>query len=132
MHLSDVQIQKLCDRLSSEGRILAGYLLGSVVRGHFRDDSDMDLAVLLGPGRRMDLMARLELAADLSQVAGRTVDVGLLSTQNLIYAKEAIISGRCIYCRDTGARDLFAATALAMYLQLKRERREIEKAYIDE
>ena len=132
LHLDVGQIEALTKPLIRDPRIMAAYLLGSVLTPYFRRESDVDAAILLHPGREMTSMERLELAADLSKGLGHSVDIGLLSTWNLIYTKEAIIEGRCIYCRDTGARDLFAATALSLYLQLKQERRIVEKLYTHE
>lgn len=129
LHLNVGEIDALTKPLIRDARILAAYLLGSVLTPNFRRESDVDVAILLHPGQEMSSMERLELAADLSNGVGHSVDIGLLSTRNLVYAKEAIIKGRCIYCRDTGARDLFAATALSLYLQLKQERRVVEKVY---
>jgi radical SAM superfamily enzyme len=48
---------------------------------------------------------------------------------NVVYEKEVATGGRCIYCRDEGYRDEFMAVALALYVQLRWERREVERAY---
>lgn len=129
MNLTPNQRDLLSEKLRQEPRIIAAYLMGSVLKAHFREESDIDLAILTAPGKEMSLMERLELSATLSATLDRFVDIGLLDTQDLIYAKEAIITGECMYCRDNYARDLFAATALSLYLELKRQRIEVEHAY---
>lgn len=129
MSLTPDQRGLLLKRLQQEPRIVAAYLMGSVLTPRFRKDSDIDLAILPAPGSEISLMARLEMAAELSAVLDHPIDIGILDTQDLIYAKETILKGECIYCRDPYARDLFAATALSLYLQLKRQRIEVERAY---
>jgi len=122
--------EKLQKKLVAIPDLVAAYVLGSAVSGRMRRESDLDVALLFAPGKIPDPMALLGLAADLEQEVGRTVDIGILSTdRNLDYAYEAIMKGRCVFSRDDGHRDLFAATALNGYLQLRLERREIEAGY---
>ena len=129
MNLSQAQTDYLVHELKKHRRIAAAYLLGSVLTTDFRNDSDVDLAILLVPGRKMHLLERLELAANLETHLGHPVDIGILSTRNLVYAKEAIVRGRCIFSRDSAFKNLFAATALSLYVQLHRQRKEVEDAY---
>ena len=129
MNITPTQRDLLSATLKKDPRIIAAYLMGSVLNAHFRKDSDIDLAILPAPGKEISLMTRLDLAAELSTILYHSVDIGLLDTQDLIYAKEAIVKGECIYCRDKYARDLFAATALSLYLELKQQRIEVEHAY---
>ncbi len=108
---------------------MAAFLLGSAVSGRLRKDSDVDIAILPQPNANFRLADRLELAVRLEDVFKRKVDLGVLDHHNLIYAKEAYLTGRCIYCRNIFQRDLFGATALGLYAELKQTRREIEHAY---
>jgi hypothetical protein len=57
------------------------------------------------------------------------VDVGILSSRNLIYASEALLKGRRFFCRDTFQTDLAVATLLGLAARFKFERREIIDAY---
>ena len=116
--------------IDRDHRILSAYLLGSAVSGRMRPDSDLDIAVLplvtAGPLRQVDIA---ELSASLSQAARRAVDVGILSSRNLIYASEAILQGERFFCRDTFQADLAAATLLGLAARYRFERREIVDAY---
>lgn len=107
MNLSRRQIDLLSGAFQQDSRIAAAYLMGSVLKEHFRGQSDVDIAVLPAVGTKMSLMERLAIAAELSDIVCRSVDIGLLDTQDLIYAKEAIIDGLCIFCRDKYARLIF-------------------------
>ncbi len=109
--------------------LAAAFLLGSAACGRLRQDSDVDIAILPQPGANLRLADRIQLAVQLEDVFKRKVDLGVLDHHNLIYAKEAYLSGHCIYCRNTFQRDLFGATALGLYAELKQTRREIEHAY---
>ena len=116
--------------IDSDRRILSAYLLGSAVSGRMRPDSDLDIAVL--PVATAGLLSQVdvaELSATLSLAAGRAVDVGVLSSRNLIYASEAILQGERFFCRDTFQTDLAAATLLGLAARYRFERREIVDAY---
>ena len=57
------------------------------------------------------------------------VDVGELSSRNLVYANEAIHRGLRIYADNPDAADLYAATLLGLYVQFNQSRKEIIDAY---
>jgi predicted nucleotidyltransferase len=103
--------------------------MGSAVAGRLRDDSDLDIALLPARGCSITPEERLALAADLEDIAGRIVDVGVLSTANLVYAKEAVANGRLIFERDPALRARFAALVFSMYADLQENRREVLHAY---
>ena len=120
---------RLTERLEREEHVAAAYLLGSAVRGALRPDSDIDIALLPVRGRVVSSEDRLSLAADLEEIAGRPVDVGVLSTANLVYAKEAVAHGVVILERDRTVRARFAMLVLSMYASLQESRREVLHAY---
>ncbi len=109
--------------------VYAAFVLGSAVRGALRPRSDIDIALLPGPGYKPSPFERVEITGQLEDILGREADVGILGTHNLIYAKEAYFTGRCIYSKDNYYRDLFGATALGLYYRLRQERKEVEDAY---
>ena len=113
----------------AEPRILALYALGSAVAGTMRGDSDIDLAVLVEPGRELDSLEKAELGAAASFLLGRDVDVGELSSRNLVYANEVIMKGRRLFERDEGKAALIEAGLLGMYARFNEERREVLDAY---
>ena len=127
--LSKEVLDRIADRLARETSVAAAYVLGSSVEGRVREDSDVDIAVLPVRGHALTPKQRLGLAADLGELAGREADVGLLSTANLVYAKEAVSRGRTIFERDRAASSRFAALVLSMYADLQETRREVLHAY---
>ncbi len=72
---------------------------------------------------------QLSLSARLQDALPYEIDIGILGTQDVVYAAQAILHGDCIFFRDRYKKDLSAATCLALYVELKRQRIEVEHAY---
>lgn len=90
----------LRDTLKDRADILAAYLFGSVLSGHLRSDSDIDIALLPAGRETIPLMDRLQLAAQLEMCCHRPVDIGVITPQNLVYASEAILKGQRLILGD--------------------------------
>jgi len=115
--------------LLSHPAVEAAYLLGSAAAGRLRPDSDVDVAILPRRSSVLSVEDRLTLMATLGRVFGCPVDLGLLSTSNLVYAKEAISRGRLLAERDHTVTATFAMDVLSMYATLQEARREVLRAY---
>lgn len=74
-------------------------------------------------------MAHGRLVADLEAILGRRVDVGVLSTRNLVYAHQATQRGVLIQSSDPKMAHAFSGLVLTLYVEFKDDRREIEEAY---
>ena len=120
------QVQRILEPYPA---ILAAYLHGSTAKGTARPDSDIDIALLPNPGQRLPLKFRLECAGELESMLGCTVDLGELSTRNLVYAKEVIETGQELFTHNRFQSDLFMATMLSMYAELQQQRKEVLNAY---
>ncbi len=129
MIFGDDVIEQMVGVLEADPRIAAAYLFGSVARGEAKSASDLDMALLPFPGRSFGSMDLLKMGGLLGGCCHCDVDLGVLSSSNLVYAREAVLKGRRIYCRDRAFCDLFVATLLGLYAQLREERKEIEFAY---
>ncbi|MCE9629929.1 MAG: nucleotidyltransferase domain-containing protein [Planctomycetia bacterium] len=127
--ISPELLERASDAILAHPKVEAAYLLGSAVDGRLRGDSDIDIAILLRRSAVLSVMDRLLLTASLGRVFGRPVDLGILSTANLVYAKEAIAHGRLIAERDHGVTARFAMHVLSMYAGLQESRREVLRAY---
>lgn len=108
---------------------MAAYVLGSAVNGTLRPDSDLDFGLLLQPGETLPAQEINDLASELALSFGRPVDIGLVSARNLIYARQCVLTGRQIFCRDVFRAGLAVATLLSLGMQLDFERQEILHAY---
>ena len=140
--------------LAGDARIEAIYLHGSAVRGHLREESDIDIGLLLDPGAGsgattgfnepgaaefgattrpsaggLDTGARNEYAIELETRLGREIDIGIVSSRNLVYTAEVLLRGRRIFTRDRERVELAEATLLGMWVRFNDERQEVLRAY---
>jgi len=122
-------VRKIDSLLNRDDRIEAAYLLGSIVSGRMHPQSDIDLAILPDPPKSFNTIDRMTLSAHLQDELPYDFDIGILGTHDVIFSTQAILHGECIYFRDRFKKDLFAATCLALYAELKRQRIEVEHAY---
>ncbi len=106
-------------------RVCAVYLFGSAAAGRMHPGSDIDLAVLFEevPGA----LELLDLRMELSDIAGRGVDLAVLNTASPILAMQVLKHGRRLIVRDRVAEAEFVIKTISMYYDLKRVRRPIEK-----
>ncbi|OHD14861.1 MAG: hypothetical protein A2Z96_07920 [Spirochaetes bacterium GWB1_48_6] len=110
-------------------RISAVYLHGSQARGEARSDSDVDLGILPVAGVTFTDYERAMLASNLGLLLHKTVDVGEVSSRNLVYAKEVIYKGVPVFVRDEGYARLMEMTLLSMYASFNEDRKEVIDAW---
>jgi predicted nucleotidyltransferase len=122
-------LKKCIERFAREPNIMAVWILGSAVTDRLRDDSDVDFAIYYTPGTVRDLAAYGGLVLDLERVLGRTVDLGQLSSRNVVYAVQATQKGELLYARDPGEATAFTGRIQSLYLDLKHDRKIVEDAY---
>ncbi len=85
-----LDLSQIGQQIKCDDRILAAYLFGSAVQDQLRLKSDIDIALLPVSGKKLSPLDLLEMATLLTSSAGRTVDLGVMSSQNLIYSSQAI------------------------------------------
>jgi predicted nucleotidyltransferase len=110
-------------------RPVAVYAFGSRTSGEARPDSDLDLAVLLPPARRLPVTEKLAVVDRLLEVAGVEVDLVVLNEARLPLRFEIIRHGRVIWesSRDarTDAEDVIVRDYLDFRPFLERSFRDI-------
>lgn len=129
MTLKEKVISIVPSFVQDDSRILSVFLLGSVNSGNVSSRSDIDLGILLEQGEKFPILDRVYLGNSLSYELGREVDLGEISSRNLIYASEALLKGDIIYSRDSDRINLRRATLLGMYFNFNEDRKEILDAY---
>jgi len=132
MHSPTMDEQRMTAAIAALQRcdaVQAAFLLGSAATGRLRSESDVDVAILPSCRAGLALETRLSLTAELARAFGRPVDLGVLSTENVVYAKEAVTTGRILFERDRAVTSWFAMLALSMYASLQEARREVLRAY---
>lgn len=123
------EIAAIARTLKKDERIVAAYVHGSATSGQMRPVSDIDIAVLPGPGIVVTQLERLFLDGLLEEQSRRSIDVGILHTGNLVYVREVVFRGTCLFCKDQAFHDLFVASALGLYAEFHAARKEIVNAY---
>lgn len=103
----DALLQILQERLP---HLLAIYAFGSRISGHARVDSDLDLAVLVAG--YADPLALFDLAGDLADVAGCTVDLLDLRAASTVMQYQIVMTGQRWWASDAQAA-LFETAVLS-------------------
>ncbi len=109
--------------------LMAIWVHGSVVRGTERPGSDLDLALLFHHTVPVSMVDMLSVSGELDSLLGRPVHIGLLSRDNVVFAKEVMASGRLIYCKDQFYCDTFMMYVLSFYAELNRQRKKVMETY---
>ena len=115
--------------LINDSLILAVILLGSAKEGRMTKESDIDIAVILYPGEKLDSLKKMKLLKELSFELRKIVDIGEVSSKNLVYSREALLKGEIIFTKDKDLFENIRANLLGMYLQFNFERGEVINAY---
>ena len=109
--------------------VAAAYLLGSAAVGRLRADSDIDIALLPKDGQIISQHDRLKIAAQLEEQLHRTIDIGVITGKNLIYASEALLNGKRVLTVDPEFAEVMEMRLLGCYLTFKQDRKIVEESY---
>lgn len=114
-----MEVARLRAVLEAAPAVAAAWVFGSVARGTEREDSELDVGVLLRDRRANALTHRrelMDLAARLEQAAGRRVDLVVLGLHDPIIAHRVLSEGRLVADADPERRIDFTSDAIARYL----------------
>lgn len=89
----DKRLTKICE----ENDVVFLALFGSFVRGDYREDSDIDIAILYDDEKSKSLFDLIELEENLTQLLGRKVDVGIFDTISPYVIEEVKKEMKIIY-----------------------------------
>ena len=112
-------IDRLRSVLDADPRIAFALVFGSQVRGSAHAQSDVDIAIGLVEGARLDTLEVGELISRLESVAGRAVDLVLLDEAPPGLAFRVVRDGRVILVRDRLALTARRARAILDYLDFQ-------------
>lgn len=105
--------------LERDRRVAYALLFGSTARGSAHAGSDLDVAVGLSPGVRLDVMALGDLIATLEAATGRTVDLVLMDEAPPALAYRIFRDGEVMVERDHAALVERKVRAILEYLDFK-------------
>ena len=108
-----VDWQAATDVLAAHESVIAAWIFGSAQKGLLGPESDLDIGVLFQKTPSFEEWARLR--ADLQQALQfEEIDLVTLNEANPILRFEAV-SGRPIFCRDSGHRAVFVSLTAREY-----------------
>lgn len=99
------------------------YVFGSFARGEEWPCSDLDLAVLLPPGRRVDRL--LDLMGNVSARVHRDVDIVDLRRAGDVLRREVLAAGRALSVSEPDQVLGWEAAAMSRYARHREEIRDI-------
>ena len=105
--------------LERDPRLAYGLLFGSTARGSAHAGSDLDVALGLAPGVRLDAAALGELISTLEAATGRTIDLVLLDEAPPALAYRVFRDGQVVFERDHAALVERKVRAILEYLDYK-------------
>lgn len=99
------------------------YVFGSFARAEEWPASDLDLAVLLPPGRRMEDL--LGVVSDVSARVHRDVDIVDLRRAGDVLRREVLMDGRTLHVSEPDQVLAWEAAAMSRYARHREEIRDI-------
>lgn len=105
------------------------YIFGSHGALDEREDSDVDIGVLLAPqqSKATDFSTLSDLRFELESLLKKDVDLTNLRQAPTVLQKEIMAADRRIYCADQYAADEFEMLTISYYQRLNEERAGIIK-----
>lgn len=100
--------------------VIAAYLFGSQARGTAREDSDVDVAILVKgePAPTLEGLG-MDVLADLERDLGRRVDLVVLNHAPTDLVHRVLCDGRLLLERDRSARIAFEVKARNEYFDMQ-------------
>ncbi|MGA7538027.1 MAG: nucleotidyltransferase domain-containing protein [Steroidobacteraceae bacterium] len=109
--------------LAAQPDAWAIYVFGSFARGEEWPDSDLDLAVLLPPARRIENL--LDVMGGVSARVHRDLDVVDLRRAGDVLRREVLMQGRTLYVSEPDHVLAWEAAAMSRYARHREEIRDI-------
>ena len=113
--------------LLQEIKIKFAYIFGSSVKGNFRKESDIDIAVYVEED--IDDYTVFMKAQEIAVKLNRDIDLVNLKKVSTVFAAQIISTGELIICGDINKKMEFEMNTLSQYAKLNEERVEILKHY---
>lgn len=125
--------QDALEELFAQHGVVLAYIFGSEGEGNAGPLSDLDFAVLLGPGVEHQAWSNVQIAVmgELMSLFGRNdVDLVILNRATPLLAQQVAQHGRVLYEEESGIRAEFEVNALRRYMDTKPLRRIQNRALL--
>lgn len=100
------------------------YLFGSIVKGTFHKDSDVDIA-FLSDDRKLDKYKIFMVAQELASSLNCDIDLIDLNQASTVFQAQIVHTGKVIYCISDEKKAKYEMKTLKMYAKLNEERSPI-------
>lgn len=107
-------ISQINTALSKESKIKLAYVLGSIINGRTKSDSDFDLAVVVDNADKINYEYIYNLVSDIS--FPRDLDLSVVDENSSpLFLFQIVSTGQCIYQRSEKEKFSFEAYTLSNY-----------------
>ena len=122
-------IESLKSVISEHKEVIAAYLYGSVAQGIMREDSDIDVGVLLADDAAPDYRYGVRMAGEIQSRChlAREVDLRVLNRRPVRFLNQVLRYGKLVFVRDEKKRVAFETGVLKAYLDFKPFFREYDR-----
>jgi len=127
-HDSDL-VEALKSVISEHEEVIAAYLYGSAAQGIMREDSDIDVGVLLADDAAPDYRYGVRMAGEIQSRChlAREVDLRVLNRRPIRFLNQVLRYGKLVFVRDEKKRVEFETGVLKEYLDFKPFLREYDR-----
>lgn len=103
--------------------IICIYIFGSYLKGRFKKESDIDIAVLAE--EKLNSIERWEISNIIGDRLNIDIDLIDLRSASTVLKAQVVSKGLCIYESDKKRKETFEMLSLSDYARLNEERKEI-------
>lgn len=127
-HDSDL-VEALKSVISEHEEVIAAYLYGSAAQGIMREDSDIDVGVLLADDAAPDYRYEVRMSGEIQSRChlAREVDLRVLNRRPIRFLNQVLRYGKLVFVRDEKKRVEFETGVLKEYLDFKPFLREYDR-----
>jgi|GEM_PF-1286154 len=128
-HQNSDLIESLKSVISEHEEVIAAYLYGSAAQGIMREDSDIDVGILLADDAAPDYRYGVRMAGEIQSrlCIARDVDLRVLNRRPVRFLNQVLRYGKLVFVRDEKKRVEFETDVLKEYLDFKPFLREYDR-----
>ena len=128
-HQNSDMIESLKSVISEHEEVIAAYLYGSAAQGRMREDSDIDVGILLTGRAAPDYRYEVRMAGEIQSRCrlARDVDLRVLNRRPVRFLNQVLRYGMLVFVRDEKKRVKFETDVLKEYLDFKPFLREYDR-----